>query len=355
MLSSTLKSSQSEQNETESKVSLPSISVVIPTYNSSRTLLDCLQSIDEQDYPRDKIEIIIADGGSSDDTLKIAGEFTDKIYPNPLRTGEAGKAVGVRHSKGEIIALIDSDNILPEKDWFKRMIAPFEDREIAGTEPLYYTHRPTDGIITRYCALIGMNDPLCIFTGNYDRMNLITGKWTGMPVSKEDKGDYLKVRLEEKGLPTIGANGFLVRKTLLEKCSVNDYLFDIDVVYELVVQGHNRFAKVKTGIIHIFSGSMSTFVRKQRRRIRDYGYYKKIGMRKYPWSALSGGKLLKFIGYTVLVFPLVIQAGRGWMRKRDSAWAFHVVACWATLIVYGIGTVQNKIHVKEEDRSRWGQ
>ena len=35
-----------------------------------------------------------------------------------------------------------------------------------------------DGYITCYCALLGMNDPICLFFGNYDRFNLITNKWT---------------------------------------------------------------------------------------------------------------------------------------------------------------------------------
>jgi len=47
--------------------------------------------------------------------------------PNPLKTGEAGKAAGVKHAGGEIIALIDSDNILPERDWLVRMAALFYD------------------------------------------------------------------------------------------------------------------------------------------------------------------------------------------------------------------------------------
>ncbi|MFV9630873.1 MAG: hypothetical protein ACNYWM_07390 [Methanosarcinales archaeon] len=61
-----------------------------------------------------------------------------------------------------------------------------------------YTYRQEDGIITRYCALMGMNDLLCFFMGNYDRMNLITGKWTEMPVDEEDMGDYLKLDLMER-------------------------------------------------------------------------------------------------------------------------------------------------------------
>jgi glycosyltransferase involved in cell wall biosynthesis len=145
-------------------MALPTISVVIPTYNSEKVLPLCLRSIKGQDYPRNKVEIIVADGGSSDRTIEIAKEFrVDKILKNPLRTGEAGKAVGVKAAKNEIIALIDSDNILDRKDWFKRVIEPFQDGEIVGAEPLYYSYRRGDGCITRYCALIGMNDSFCLF------------------------------------------------------------------------------------------------------------------------------------------------------------------------------------------------
>jgi len=122
---------------------------------------------------------------------------------------------------------------------------PFQDREIAGTEPLYYTYREEDGYITRYCAMLGMNDPLCLFLGNYDRMCMVTGKWTEMPVIQEDKGNYIKIELDDKKLPTIGANGFLVRRDALMGCSTGDYLFDIDIVYELITQRKNKFAKVK--------------------------------------------------------------------------------------------------------------
>jgi len=104
----------------ESQKSNPSISIITPTYNSAKTLTSCLDSIKTQDY-RGDIEIIIADGGSTDSTLVIAQKYTDKIYPNPLKTGEAGKAAGVKQAKNEIIALIDSDNILPSKDWLSRM------------------------------------------------------------------------------------------------------------------------------------------------------------------------------------------------------------------------------------------
>jgi glycosyltransferase involved in cell wall biosynthesis len=329
-----------------------SISIVIPTYNSGKTLADCLDSIQNQEYQGD-VEVIIADGGSSDNTLDIAARYTDKIYPNPLKTGEAGKAVGVKHAKNEIIALIDSDNILPSKDWLMRMTEPFQDKEITGTEPLNYAYRREDGYITRYCAMLGMNDPLCLFLGNYDRMCMITGKWTEVPVVMEDKGNYLMVELNEKKLPTIGANGFLVRRDALMGCDIGDYLFDIDVVYELITHKKNRFAKVKVGIVHLFSGDVFTFIKKQRRRIRDFAYYREQKLRKYPWGNLSKWKLLKFIIYTLILLPLVFQLLRGYWKKQDRAWWFHVPACWITLITYTIGTIQNLFDLKPEERENW--
>lgn len=335
---------------------LPSISIVVPTFNSGRVLRGCLESIAAQDYPTESVEVIIADAGSTDDTLAIAEEFTGKIFTNPLKTGEAGKAVGYHHARNDIIAFVDSDNILPCHDWIRRMVEPYNDPEIAGTEPIEYTYRPEDGAITRYCALMGMNDPLCLFLGNYDRINLITGTWTGIPVRQEDKGEYLKIEIiDEKSFPTIGANGFTARRTVLQQCDITDYLFDIDILYELYTKGIKRFAKVKVGIIHIFSGTIKTFVRKTKRRVRDYLYYSKLGVRKYPWRSLDMKGLAKFVLYSVLIFPLFIQAAIGYSRKRDVAWFLHPLFCVITLWIYGWAKVTGLLKVKEMDRKNWSQ
>jgi len=322
---------------------IPSISIIIPTYNSEKYLPFCLQSIKVQNYPKDKLEIIIVDGGSTDRTIEIAKKFkVTKILHNPLRTGEAGKALGIKEAKNDIVAFIDSDNILDGNDWLKRMVEPFKDKEIVGAEPLYYTYRGKDGYITRYCALIGMNDPLCLFLGNYDRYNTLTGKWTELNVTHEDKGNYFKIKLDKDTIPTLGANGFLIRRDILNKCSVGDYLFDIDVIYELVNQGYNKFAKVKIGIIHIFSDNVCMFIRKQRRRIKDYVTYKRLKLRKYPWDSFNKFRIFKFIIYTLFVIPLLAQATEGFIKKRDKAWFFHIPASWITLIVYATELLFNE-------------
>jgi glycosyltransferase involved in cell wall biosynthesis len=146
------------------------ISIIIPTLNSERTLEACLHAILAQDLPRNRYEIVVADAGSTDRTLDIArGCGVDMIVSNPLQTGEAGKSAGIRASTGDLIALVDSDNILPDPGWLARMSAPFDDPAIVASEPIAYTVRPGDPDLTRYFALLGMNDPICLFTGNYDR------------------------------------------------------------------------------------------------------------------------------------------------------------------------------------------
>jgi len=334
---------------------LPSISVIMPTLNAARVIESSLSSIASQDYPQDLVEIIIADAGSTDDTLKIAKKFGAVVVPNPRRTGEAGKAEALKVAKNEVVALIDSDNILPEKNWFQKMVAPFADSEILGSEPVKYTWRKEDGYITRYSALMGMNDPLCMFLGNYDRYNFITRKWTGLPVEVEDKDGYLKIKLNQIIFPTMGANGFLVRREALLKHFSGKYFFDIDIFYDLVKDPQARFAKVKVGIVHLYCDTPRTFFRKQLRRIRDYQYFSKEGLRQYPWQALSKVGLLKFVVYCLLFFPLVGQALLGWWRTPDWAWAFHPLACEITFWTYSFGKLEGVIRSREQSREGWKQ
>ncbi len=332
------------------------VSIIIPTLNSARTLDACLTAIRQQDFPRDQVEIVIADAGSSDDTLAIAQRHgVEQIVGNPLRTGEAGKAAGITVSHGDLIALVDSDNILPDASWLRRMTAPFADAEIMGTEPLEYTCRASDSALTRYFALLGMNDPLCLFLGNYDRFCGITGKWTELPVQQTDSGDYLKLTLEEAHLPTIGANGFVFRRVLLEHVTWSPYFFDIDIVHQSITAGRPHFAKVKTGIVHLFCDQLSLFRRKQQRRIHDFLYFAQTRQRTYPWQRQNKPAILQFALYTVLVLPLLTQMVRGMRRHPDKAWWYHLPVCWITLGVYATATLGRLLGRKQKalDRGNW--
>ena len=333
------------------------LSIVIPVLNSEKTLGACLAAIASQDMPRQDYEIVIADAGSADRTLDIArAAGVDVVCANKLKTGEAGKAAGIAAAHGEIIALVDSDNILPDPSWLGRMLAPFDDPDVIATEPIEYASRAEDPALTRYFALLGMNDPICLFTRNYDRVSAITGKWTGLSVKTEDREDWLKLRLAADALPTIGANGFVFRRSLLEGTNWQPYLFDIDILYERILRdGSVTVAKVKTGIVHLYCARLGDFARKQRRRIRDFLFFAQQKQRSYPWNRQRKTGIILFCLATATVLPLVAQALIGFCRRPDRAWLYHIPVCWITLWIYGWGTLAKAFGRRPAlaDRTNW--
>lgn len=335
----------------------PSISVVFAALNSGSVIGSCLRSIAEQDYPQEMVEVIVADGGSTDNTVAIAKKYKAKVINNPLRTSESGKAEGVRKAKGELIAFIDSDNILPSKSWFKQMVAPFSDTEIIASEPIEYTHRPSDPILTRYFALLGMNDPICYFLGNYDRLCTLSGKWTGLKFRQEDQGEYLKIRFDHEPLPTVGANGTLIRREVLRKYWQGKYLFDIDVLVDILRKsGPFYFAKVKVGIVHTYvETDPFKFFRKQLRRVSDMMYHQSKGSRSTDWQKIFFLKIMIFQLECVLVLPILWQTVFGFVKKPDRAWFFHPIAVYSTWFIYLYGFLKGKIFPAESSRVGWKQ
>lgn len=91
----------------------PLVSVIIPTWNSSRTLSLCLQSIENQTY--EQIEILVVDGGSNDNTVAIAQEHGVKVLKSNMRGPSLQRNVGALQAKGELLLHIDSDEVLQPK------------------------------------------------------------------------------------------------------------------------------------------------------------------------------------------------------------------------------------------------
>jgi glycosyltransferase involved in cell wall biosynthesis len=336
------------------------LSIITPTYNSEKVIGSCLDSVCAQDYPKDLFEVIIADAGSKDRTIDIVNSYKDrldiKIFPNALKTGEAGKTVGIDNAKGDIVGLIDSDNVMRDREYIKKMMKPFDTMpDIMGTEPLYFEYRKEDKPLTRYFAMSGVNDPLCLFIGNYDKYSYITGKWTGMKLKTQEDQDAVTIYLDEKAIPTIGANGTFLKKELIKKTHYSPYMFDIDVVYEIIKTGVNKFVKVKTGIVHIYSPDISSFIKKQSRRVNDFLFFADEKKRTYPWSSFPAGGVILFTLYCAVILPLLWQALKGFVRKPDWAWIFHPLVCWITLFIYGTTFIKAKITGKSaiKDREKW--
>lgn len=96
------------------KEGLPLVSVVVTTRNSASTIAECLKSIADQNYPKEKIEIIVVDNNSSDRTVAITKGFTDRVFfKGPERSAQ--RNLGIQKAQAKYILYLDSDMSLSKQ------------------------------------------------------------------------------------------------------------------------------------------------------------------------------------------------------------------------------------------------
>ena len=91
---------------------MPLLSVIVPVRNEADFIADTLAQLLVQDYPPDRVEILVADGRSTDETRTIVSAIASdhprvRLLDNPRRLSSAGRNVALAASRGDIILLID--------------------------------------------------------------------------------------------------------------------------------------------------------------------------------------------------------------------------------------------------------
>jgi GT2 family glycosyltransferase len=107
----------------------PTISVVVCSYNGSRTIRDTLEWLGRLEYP--SYEVIVIDDGSTDATPDIAREFGVKVISTPNRGLSAARNLGLAAAAGEIVAYID-DDAYPDPHWLTYLATAFVTTDHAG-------------------------------------------------------------------------------------------------------------------------------------------------------------------------------------------------------------------------------
>lgn len=124
---------------------LPTVSVVVPAHNEEEHIESCLLSIIQNEYPDKKMEIIVVDDGSRDNTTNLVKKIeVDAIMHGVdlklIKKGHTGKVhtlnTGIRSSKGEIIITIDADIRLDEYA-VKNVVQAFVEDEKVGAATGY--------------------------------------------------------------------------------------------------------------------------------------------------------------------------------------------------------------------------
>jgi cellulose synthase/poly-beta-1,6-N-acetylglucosamine synthase-like glycosyltransferase len=116
----------------------PRFSIIVPAYNSEKTLSACFESLADQSVSEANYEIIVVDDGSTDDTSKITKRFNVKYIFQTNQGPAAARNKGADAAAGQIILFTDADCV-PGHNWIREMVSPFSDREVVGVKGTYKT------------------------------------------------------------------------------------------------------------------------------------------------------------------------------------------------------------------------
>lgn len=108
---------------------LPLVSVIVPVLNGEATLRRCLVSLLQNDYPKERREILVVDNGSVDGTRAIARAFPVRYLFEPRKGVSYARNKGIRESTGNILAFFDADCIAT-KSWLRELALGFEDDDV---------------------------------------------------------------------------------------------------------------------------------------------------------------------------------------------------------------------------------
>lgn len=138
---------------------LPFVSVIVPAYNAEKNISTLIESLLNQDYPKDKLEIIIVDNNSQDQTKEIIKKYPVKLLEeNTIQSSYAGRNKGIRNAKGEVLAFTDSD-CMASSQWVREGVNKIisEDFDVAGgkVEFVFSDHATSAEI---YDSMANMNN-----------------------------------------------------------------------------------------------------------------------------------------------------------------------------------------------------
>lgn len=122
----------------------PSVSILIPAYNEGKIIKQCLDSALKIDYPKNKLELIVINDGSTDNTAELVKPYMGRgvILINKKNGGKATALnLGLKKSSGRYVACMDADSII-QSSTLKKMILAFDEEKVASVTSAMKVYKP---------------------------------------------------------------------------------------------------------------------------------------------------------------------------------------------------------------------
>lgn len=305
------------------KEDFPIITFIIPTYQSEPYLDLCLSSIFMQDYPRDKVVVLVIDWWSTDKTLEIAHKYDVRVINNEKRIAEYAKIIWINETKWEYFILFDSDNEIVEKHWLTDMVRPIltEENKIFWVESKLAADCKMNSL-DRCFARMRVADPMARLLGS--RIS-----------SSIDKELYSIPVLKKNHILITWANWFLWRKSLILPLLKDKNKFEEANMSNIVF--HQTWLSYaipnNLWIRHYYCENFRDFYEKRKKIAGKMN--KRIANKQYSWVKKTS--MLKIIIVTLyfltFVWPLII-AIKNAIRDRSFDWLWYPILWFITVIIY---------------------
>lgn len=326
----------------------PILSVVIATFNSEKTLPLVLNSLQKQTYPKNKIEILIVDGGSEDDTLLIAERFNCRVIYNPRTEPVYGKYLGYLAAEGRYIMYLDHDEVIENQNSLTLKLAVFKfDKRIKAVISAGYRNPAGYPFVNRYINEFGDSFSFFIYRLSKEFkffLPLLKRKYLVVAETKSFIIFDLRGATTLPLIELVAGGGmfdawFFKKKfpEITESPELLPHLF-----YLLYTSGYPYIAVAKKDIlIHYSAATLGEYLHKIDWRVRNNvfcitgGRSGFVGREKYQPVWVRFKKYL-FIPYSFsLFFPLVDSLLLVFSRKR-VAYLLHFPLCLytASLIIF---------------------
>jgi glycosyltransferase involved in cell wall biosynthesis len=298
------------------------LSIITPTLNNKKDIKRFLESIKRQTY-YDKIEIIIADGGSTDNTVEIAKKYKVNLFNNKDIFADIGVNEGIKRAKGKIIMILATDNIFKQSDAIEKIIKVFDDKRIIAAFPKQDS-QSKDTIFSKYINTF--TDPFNHFVYGY-ASNPRTFKYIYKTLKRTKEYvvfDYKSNKL----VPMIAfAQGFAVRSGF--KRNEKNSFDDTTPVLELIEKGKKIAYVDSVSLYHHTINGLSHFIEKQAWRTRNFINKKNFGIshRVKLLSETQTQRIKIWPIYALTIVPPFLYAFYHLIKDREKMWIFHPVLC----------------------------
>jgi len=325
----------------------PVISILTPTYNSASTLEMTLKSIRKQTYPQGKIEILIVDGGSKDNTLKIAKKYKCKILHNKKVGILEGEYLGFLKAKGKYLVGLAPDEVLENPKSLELKHKAFkENKKVKSVEMTGYKTPVDYASINHYVNEFG--DPFTFFMygDSNDYRYLISALKNKYKIVK-NKEDYVVFSFSNlDSLPQIElwCGGCMLdldyARKFLPEIKSNPSLVPL-IFYLMNNEGMEMAVTKQDPTIHYSSGTLRKYFKKIRSRVEFNIFKTSMGMGGYTGreayvSRKDRMKKYLFIPYSFSVVLPFIDSLYLSFTRRNWVYILHTPLCMYTsaMILY---------------------